>query len=175
MSAALLSRPLRLLLVLATVLCAAAVATGSGATFASTSASPGQRFVSGTLLQSNSRAGSAVLTAAGLRPGGTAQGTVTITNGGTLAGVLRLSETAATNTFAAGSMAVRVTDVATGAVVFDGDVGTMGSRPLGTFAAGESRTFRFVATLSSAAPPADQGKAAGATYVWDSAPAPDAG
>lgn len=175
MSAALLSRPLRLLLVLATVVCAAAVTTGSGATFTAVSASPGQRFVSGTLLQTNSRAGTAVLSAAGMRPGSTAQGTVTITNGGTLAGVLKLTETAATNGFSAGAMTVRITDAASGAVVFDGDVGALGTRPVGTFAPGESRTLRFVATLSSAAPVTDQGKAASATYVWDSTPAPEAG
>jgi hypothetical protein len=170
-TAALLTRPLRLLLVLATVLCAAGVATGSGATFRSTSASAGNALVSGTLLQTNSRTGAAVLGASGMRPGDTATGDVRITNSGTLPATFRLAETGATNGFTAGSMTVRVVDLSTGAVVHDGDVGTLGTRAVGVLAAGEARTFRFTATLSAQAPPADQGKTARADYSWLAVPA----
>ena len=171
MLSALLSRPLRLLLVLATVLCAAGVVTGSGATFSSTSVSAGNGFVSGTLLQTNSRTGGAVLAASGMRPGDTAQGEVRIANTGTLPGAYRLTERGAVNGFTAGSMTVRVVDASTGGVLYDGDVGGLGTRTVGTLAAGETRTLRFVATLSSSAPPADQGKVARADYVWDALPA----
>jgi len=169
-TAALLSRPFRLLLVLATVLCAAGVATGSGATFRSTSASAGNALVTGTLLQTNSRTGAAVLAASGMRPGDTASGEVRITNSGTLPATFRLAETGATNTFSTGSMTVRVVDTSSGAVVFDGDVGALGTKPVGAFAAGEARTFRFTATLSASAPTVDQGKAARADYSWLAVP-----
>jgi hypothetical protein len=172
---ALLHRPLRLLLVLATVLCAVGVATGSGATFSSRSATAGNAFVSGTLLQTNSRSGAAVLSASGMRPGDTATGDVRITNGGTLPATFRLSETAAVNAFTAGSMTVRVVDVASSTVVYDGDVGGLGTKTLAPFAAGEARTFRFTATLSASAPPADQGKTARAGYVWNAVPTAAAG
>lgn len=168
---ALLSRPLRLLLVLGTVLCAVGVVTGSGATFSSSSVSAGNGFVTGTLLQTNSRTGGAVLAASGMRPGDTATGEVRITNTGTLPGAYRLSEQGAVNGFTAGSMTVRVVDLSSGAVVYDGDVGGLRTRTIGTLGAGETRTLRFTATLSSSAPPIDQGKVARADYVWDAVPA----
>lgn len=165
-------RPLHLLLVLATVLCAAGVATGSGASFGSAS-SAGAPLVSGTLLQTNSRTGAAVLAASGMRPGDTATGDVRITNSGTLPATFRLTETEVTNTFTAGSMTLRVVDVASGATVYDGDVGGLGSKALGGLAAGEARTYRFTARLSAAAPTVDQGKTARADYGWVAVPTAD--
>lgn len=172
MISALRHSPLRVLLVLATLLAAVAVATGSGATFSSTSATRSNPLVTGTLLQTNSKTGAAVLSASGLRPGGQATGTVTIGNTGTLPATITLAETNATNTFAAGSMTLRVVDDATSTVVYDGDVGRLGTKTLAPFPAGASRTLTFTATLSASAPTTDQGKSAQADYTWNAVPTP---
>lgn len=168
----LLRRPFHVLLVLATVLCAAGVAAGSGATFRSAS-SAGAPLVSGTLLQTNSRTGAAVLAASGMRPGDTATGDVRITNSGTLSATFRLAEGSAVNTFTAGSMTLRVVDVASGTTVYDGDVGGLGTRTVGGLAAGEARTYRFTARLSPTAPIGDQGRTARADYTWTAVPTAD--
>ena len=41
---------------------------------------------------------------------------------------------------------------------------------LGSYAAGEARTYRFTATFSKESPNSDQGKVAKADYEWDAVP-----
>ena len=68
----LFSSPKRTLAALATVLVAVGVTAASGADFTATSANPANTFATGTLSIYNSKEASAVLTASGMRPGGTA-------------------------------------------------------------------------------------------------------
>src|SRR5919205_4095261 len=53
---------------LVTLLLAAGAVVGSGADFTASSANPANTFATGTLSMDNSRAGSAVLSASGLKP-----------------------------------------------------------------------------------------------------------
>jgi len=171
---ALTRHPRRSLTAIATALVAAVVAVGSGADFSSHTANPANTFSSGTLVQSNSKAGAAIVTGANLKPGDVRSGEVKIANTGSLAGDFVLSETNAVNGFTAGSMALKIEDV-TGSgstVVYQGDVGKVPAKgiALGSYKAGEERTYRFTASLSIEAPNADQGKSASATYEWNAVP-----
>jgi len=156
---------------LATILAATAVAVGSGATFTSQTASAESSFVSGTLTQSNSKDGVAIVTGANMKPGDVRTGEVTISNTGSLPGVFTLTERNDSNGFQPGSLTLRIQDTAPGgAVVYDGDLGSVPASgiALGTFAAdGGAKTYRFTVTLQTTAGDDDQGRSAGAEYVWD--------
>jgi len=166
--------PRRSVLALITALAATAAAVGSGADFSSHSANPANTFSSGTLVQSNSKNGVAIVTGSNLKPGDVRSGEVTITNTGSLAGTFKLSESSASNGFGAGDMSLKVEDV-TGpktADVYSGDIGKVPSAGinLGSYAAGEARTYRFTATFAEGSPNSDQGKVARADYEWDATP-----
>ncbi len=155
---------------LAGLLAAASVAVGSGATFSSQSANPSNTFAAGTLVQSNSKAGAAIVTGANLKPGDVKSGEVTITNSGSLAGTFKLSELNAANGFAAGSLQLKIEDVtgATATQVYAGDFDAVPAAgiSLGSFAAGQARTYRFTVTLVTAAGNGDQGKSDDAEFEW---------
>lgn len=170
LAATLRSNPRRSLGTLLTVLAAGGVAVGSGADFTSQSANPANVITSGTLTQTNSRDGVAIVTGSGLKPGDSTTGTVTIRNTGSLAGTFSLSELNATSAFQAGSLKLVVQDTTNAAApttVYSGEFQSAGTRTLGTFAAGEARTYTFTVTLAAAATNADQGKAASAAFQWD--------
>ena len=56
--------------------------------------------------------------------------------------------------------------------VYSGDIGKVPAEgiSLGSYAAGEARTYRFTATFSKESPNSDQGKVAKADYEWDAVP-----
>lgn len=168
--------PRRVLLALATAMVAAVAAVGSGADFSSHSANPSNTFSSGNLVQSNSKSGINVVAGSNLKPGDVRSGEVTITNTGSLAGTFKLTESNASNGFGAGDMSLKVDDVsgANPVSIYSGDIGKVpaGGINLGSYAAGEARTYRFTATFSKEAPNSDQGKAAKAEYEWDAVPTP---
>ena len=166
--------PKRALIAQATALVASVAAIGSGADFSSHSANPANTFSSGTLVQSNSKNGVAIVTGSNLKPGDSRSGEVTITNTGSLAGTFKLMEANAANSFGAGDMTVMIEDVsgAKPVSVYSGEIGKVPAAGigLGSFAAGEARTYRFTATFAKEAPNSDQGKAARADYEWDAVP-----
>jgi hypothetical protein len=170
----LVTSPRRTIAGLATVLAAAGVAVGSGATFTAQSANPTNTFTSGTLLQSNSKGdGVTIVTGSNLKPGDVRTGETTITNTGTLAGTFKLSEVNDTNNFHAGVLKLSVDEVKGGVTknVYTGDLGGLASVDLGSFAPNEARTYKYTVTLDAAAATnADQGKSATADYVFDEAP-----
>jgi hypothetical protein len=172
----LIRNPRRAIVALLTALAATAAAVGSGADFSSHSANPANTFSSGTLVQSNSKSGVAIVTGSNLKPGDTRSGEVTITNTGSLAGTFKLAESNASNAFGAGDMTLKIDDVSgkTPVSVYSGDIGKMPAEGigLGSYAAGEARTYRFTATFAQNAPNSDQGKAAKADYEWDAVPTP---
>lgn len=159
---------------LATVLASVGVAVGSGASFSSQTANPTNTFQSGTLVQTNSKNGTAIVTGANMKPGDVKTGEVTITNTGTLGGTFVLSEKNATNGFTAGSLSLKIEDTGTGATVYSGDLGKVaaGGISLGDFAVNEAHTYKFTVTLQQSAPNADQGKSASADYVFDATVTP---
>lgn len=180
-------RPKRTVAGLATALAAVGVAVGSGADFTSASANPSNTFSSGTLSQTNSKDGTAILSLSAMKPGSTVNGSVTITNTGTLPGTFSLSKsglldskTGTGGVKLSDQLDLKVEDV-TGApvtppVVYSGKVGAMGTIALdydpataGTqqFAANTGeRTYKFTVTLPSTTTSAYQGTEMTVQYDW---------
>ena len=187
----LVRHPRRTLAVLATVTTAVGVTVASGADFTASSANPANTFSTGTLTMSNSRADAAILTASGMRPGETKEGTVDIENTGSLDGVFTLARGTVTNTDAvnplAGKLNVVIDDcgtfsVSTTPVCGDGndvnkysgtiaDMGTAGSpvAGLGTFSGSAKHRYRFRVTLDSSAGNAYQGDSSTTEFTWAAA------
>jgi hypothetical protein len=118
------------------------------------------KLVDGTLSQSNSKSGAAILSATDMRPGETATGSVTIANTGTAAGDFTLSSFDVTDVPGRGggllSMALvatvlDVTDPAAPRRVYTGSLGAMTTRALGAFGPGAQHTYRFSVGLPNAA------------------------
>jgi spore coat-associated protein N len=109
----------------------------------------------GDLQLSNSQEGQAIFQASGLAPGRSVTGTVRLTNSGTLPGDLTLQQLDVTDSPGLGGgllsnvVSLAITDVTGGSSipVFSGQLGGLGSRPLGAIGPGEARTFRFTASL----------------------------
>ena len=152
--------PRKVLAALCVVLAAVGVAVGSGANFNSASANPSNTFSSGTISQSNSKANAAVLTASNLKPGGTATGTVDITNTGSVAGAFTLAKSTPVDTPASPALSAKLTIVITdqgdpacvtscpaASTVYNGTLAGMGSISLGTFAASQKHRYQFVVTF----------------------------
>ncbi|MDX6665023.1 MAG: hypothetical protein QOG68_1229 [Solirubrobacteraceae bacterium] len=141
------------------VLAATGIAVGSGANFNSSTANPSNVFSAGTISQTNSKAGTAVLTASGLKPGGTATGTVDIKNTGSISGAFTLSQSNLTNTPTTPALSAKLTLVITDLgdpaalcttscpTVYSGTIAGMGSTSLGTFAANVTHRYQFVVTF----------------------------
>ena len=164
-----------------------AIATGSGMR-----AQPRAEIsmVSGELHITNSRDGQAIFQAQGLAPGRSVTGTVQLSNTGSLAGELGFQQVDVTDQPGANggrlsdAVHLDVDDVTGGDLVpvFAGQLGALQSRGLGNIAPGESRTYRFTASLpDGGAPPSPSsgdnayaGSALTARYSW-TATAPDPG
>ena len=152
---------------LTTLAAAGALAIGSGANFSSNSANAASVVASGTLTQSNSKANAAIFNVSNIKPGDVVNGDVTITNTGSLPSVFTVTETANNGFVDPTNLVMTVTQGST--TVYTGTFGAMGNKALGTFAAGEARTYRFSVTLKSSATNLEQGKSATASYSWDAA------
>lgn len=105
----------------------------------------------------NSRQSSAVLDARNIAPGDSHSETVTITNRGRVPASFRLTKYGLREARGQGGgklsarLTLRVEEIAgqkEAATVYSGAVGSMSPRTLGTFMAGESRTYRFTVTFA---------------------------
>ncbi|HET7574446.1 MAG TPA: hypothetical protein VFJ99_04965 [Solirubrobacterales bacterium] len=143
------------LLSLAAIVAVAAVCAGSGL---AKSERPPQAVLTqatGDLRLSNSQDGQAIFHASGLAPGGSVTGTVQLTNGGTLPGDLSLQELDVQDQPGPGGgrlsnvVSLQISDVTGGSSipVFSGRLGRLGTRTLGAIGPGQSRRFRFTASL----------------------------
>ena len=109
----------------------------------------------GDLRLSNSQEGQAIFQASGLAPGRSVTGTVQLSNSGTLPGDLSLQQLDVADSPGPGGgrlsnvVSLQITDITGGSSipVFSGQLGGLGSRPLGAIGPGEARTFRFTASL----------------------------
>lgn len=170
------TRTQKVLVPLATLLVAGAIAVGSGATFTSSTGNTISSVASGSLSQKNSKDKAAIFNLTNLKPGDTVNGSLTITNTGSLPATFSLTEASSTNTFSDkpdGTSFLRlvVTNVTTGAEVYSGSFGGLvdgAKTSLTDIAPAASNDFRFSVTLDADAPNGDQGKTASATYNWDS-------
>jgi spore coat-associated protein N len=146
--------------------------------------------VGGTLELGNSRAGQAIFQASGLAPGRSVTGTVQLSNTGSLAGELGLSQLdvqdqpGANGGRLSDGVQLDVQDITGGSSipVFAGELGGLATQPLGSIAPGEARTYRFTASLpDTGAPPSPTagdnayvGSGLTVRYAW-TATAPDEG
>jgi len=172
----------RLLGILVLLALAPVYGTVSGASFNARTANPSTSAAAGTLTQTNSKDGAAILAAPGLEPGTSATGTVDVTNTGDVDGRFTLSPRGLTDAPASPALSAKldltIADLgAPGASpapapanVYSGKVGAMGTLALGRFDAGESRRYRFTVAFPAgtlAADAAYQGASTQATYDWD--------
>ena len=165
------SKSRKVLVPLATVLAAGAVAVGSGATFSSTSGNTISAVTSGTLTQSNSKANAAIFNLADMKPGDTLNGTLTITNTGSLPATFSLTEVSSANGFTGENLKLTITNTTTNAQVYSGTFGGLedgAAEDLGVIQNGVANNFRFTVVLDQNTPNGDQGKTASAVYQWDS-------
>jgi spore coat-associated protein N len=163
----------------------------SPGTTAGRSASPAIALASGSLSQSNSKDGSAILAASNMKPGDLVSGTVTIENTGSIGGAFSLShsnllDTAGPNGGAlSAKLDLLVEDVtAPGfpATVYSGRLDGLGTRALGSFSPGRPHIYRFkVSFPDGGSPPSQtggdnayQGSAVSVQYDWSASEAPTA-
>ena len=165
--------PLSRLLSLAAV-CAVAVAwAGSGA---ATPAAPEAVLTqaTGDLHVTNSQDGRAIFQATGLAPGRSVSGTVELANSGSLPGDLGLQQLGLQDQPGAGGgrlsevIHLDISDITAGSLVpiFTGQLGGLGSRSLGSIGPGDSRTFRFTASLPEGGDNAYAGSGLTVSYQW---------
>jgi spore coat-associated protein N len=183
---ALRANPRRLLAALATILVAVGVTVASGATFTAQTANAGNTFTAGSLTMSNDKAGTAILTASGMKPGDAttdATGTVVIKNTGTLTGAFSLTRSSLTNSDTTNQLATKLNTTITdcgadqncatagdNSVKYTGLLSAMSSAiSLGNWAGAEQHTYRFVVSLDSTADNNYQGDNAVAGFTWDAA------
>ena len=171
----------KILVPLATALAAGAVAVGSGATFSSETGNTISAVTAGTLKHTNSKDNAAIFALDNIKPGDTVNGSVTLTNTGSLPAKFTLTETSSANGFgnkaapnaAVNNLSLSITDTGSGATVYNGNFGDLvDGTPvaLGTaaWAKDEAHTYKFSVSLDAGAPNDDQGKTANAVYKWDS-------
>ena len=123
----------------------------------------------GAVTMTNSKAPGAVLTAGGMKPGDSIQGTVTITNSGDPAAyALASSHLLDSSTPALSGQLQLVVEDITGAPVqvYSGAFGAMPAKALGSFASGEARTYRFTVTLPHSAGNPYQGASSSIQLDW---------
>jgi hypothetical protein len=133
----------------------------------------------GGLSISDSAGGQAILIAAGMAPGQTRVGEVTIGNDGDVSGVFSLAAAGVIDTGGALSamLQLKVDDVtgAAATTVYSGRLDAMGAVSLGDIPAGESRSYRFSVTFPSGNAAVDnalQGASTSVQFDW-SATAPE--
>ena len=143
------------LLSLAAIFAVAAACAGAGAAKPERPPQAILTQATGDLSLSNSADGQAIFQASGLAPGRSVTGTVRLTNSGTLPGDLSLQQLDVSDNPGPGGgrlsnvVTLDITDVTGGSSipVFSGQLGGLGNRPLGAIGPGETRTFRFTASL----------------------------
>jgi spore coat-associated protein N len=174
--------PMRVLGAFSALIAAVAVAVGSSASFTASSANPSNTFAAGTLSILNSKAGLAVLTASGMKPGDSATGTVDVQNTGSLSGAFSLSRSNIVDSDGLNPLSAKLNlvvkdcgDFSLGTPACDagdpqkysGTIAAMGSTALGTFAANEKHRYEFAVTFDSNAGNAYQGDNSSVQFDWD--------
>ena len=170
------------LLSLAAICAVAAACAGAAATKPERPPEVVLMQATGELELSNSQDGQAIFQASGLAPGRSVTGTVRLANSGTLPGDLSLQQLDVNDSPGPGGgrlsnvVDLQITDVTDGSSipVFTGQLGGLGSRPLGAIGPGEARTFRFTASL----PDMDNafaGSGLTVRYAWNATASGDPG
>jgi hypothetical protein len=177
--------PRKLLVALGIATCAAAIAVGSGANFNSTTSNTGGLIKSGTIKQTNSKSGQAILDVTELAPGSSRNGTLDMKNTGDLDATFRLTKSGLVDTPASppfsGKLQLKLEDLGdptcstscpTAVTKYDGTVGAMGAIDLGVFHPAEAHRYRFTVTFpdggAGGADNAYNNAHTNVTYNWES-------
>jgi spore coat-associated protein N len=139
----------------------------SGARFATKSANSAS-LTAGSIQLTSSAASQAIVSASGMKPGDSRQGTISIGNKGNAAGTVTLSASGLTGTALAAAIDFKLEDV-TGAAVqkWSGKLGSFRSVDLGSFAAETTRSYRFTLSWPASATEASlQGASSSLTFRW---------
>ena len=167
----------KMMLAMGSLLVAAALAAGSGATFQSSSASSGNLIRAGVVQITSTKSGSAVLNVAALRPGHPVYDTVTITNSGDLSFPLSLASSNIVDTPASPALSnkvdLKIEDTDAGTTLYNGKLGSFSSVSAGTFTVNMSHTFKFTVTLADGGTGAEDSYQGGRTTLdltWTAAP-----
>ncbi len=140
----------------------------SGASFTSTSANTAS-LAAGAVQINSSLPNQAIVAAAGMRPGESRQGTITIANQGSVAETVTLKATGLSGAALASAIELKVEDTTGGGStqVWSGKLGTFSSVGLGSFAAGATRSYRFTLSWPSTSNEASlQGTSTSLTFQW---------
>ena len=171
--------PKRSLTALATLLVAAGVAVGSGASFTASSANPANTFSAGSLSIGNTSA-SAILSASDMKPGESKSGTVDIKNTGTADGTFSLSQSNVADVGSPSLSALLTLSVvdcgptasancASGTPVYSGALNALSSTSLGTFSKNDQRRYQFTVAFPSGTAAHDDpypGKSTSVEFDW---------
>jgi hypothetical protein len=127
----------------------------SGASFTSSSGNPGNTFTAGTFGHTNSKDGVLMIDAAGLWPGASKTGTLTITGTGDFSGAYTLTKAGVVDTPAvpglSNALTLRIEDITGAAVTLSNTtVAGFNTVSVGTIASGASRQYRFTLTYPTA-------------------------
>jgi len=161
------SRHWLLLAALALISLALGTAIFSGASFTSKSANSAS-LAAGSIQLSSSLPNQAIVSASGMKPGNSREGTISIKNQGDVAGTVTLKATGLTGTALAAVIDLKVEDT-TGKVsqIWSGKLGSFSSVALGSFAAGSTRSYRITLSWPSASNEASlQGASTSLTFQW---------
>ena len=132
-----------------------ATTASSDARDTSVKVNAGNAFSAGSLALVNSKSGSAVISASGLMPGGSATGSLTITAQGNYTAAVTLANAGISNTPSSPALSQALTllveDVTgTAQTLWSGTMSALSSVSLGQIASGSTRTYRFTVTFPSA-------------------------
>jgi hypothetical protein len=158
-----------LLATLALLALALGSAMFSGAGFSSKSANKAS-LAAGSVGLSSSKPNQAIVSATGMEPGVSREGTIVIGNEGDVAGTVTLKASGLTGTALAAVIDLKVDDITSGTTQkWSGKLGSFTSVALGSFAASASRSYRFTLSWPSASDAASlQGTSTSLTFEWSS-------
>jgi len=178
---ALAAHPRRTIGALAVVLAAVGITVGSGANFTAHSANPTNTFTAGTLSIGNTASSATLNAGTNMKPGDTVNGTVDISNSGSIPGTFTLKTSNAVDTAGLlGQLDLKVEDCGTfsGATapncagttfVYNGKANAVGTTALGSYAANAKHRYQFSVTMPTAIPNTFQGATASVEFDWDAA------
>jgi len=179
---ALAAHPRRTLGALAVVLAAVGITVGSGATFTAHSANPANTFTAGTLTMLNSKNAAVILSSGNMKPGDSTDGTVDITNTGSVAGNFKLSTS---NVSDANGLLTQLDLKIEDCGLYNGSTvpACGGSNPnlvytgkasafttaasLGSFASQAKHRYQFTVTMPTTISDTYQGKTGSVQFDWD--------
>ena len=142
----------------------------SGASFTSKSANSAS-LAAGSVQLSSSAPNQAIVSAGGMKPGESREGTISIGNQGSVEGKVTLSASGLSGTALASVITLRIDDVTSStSKKYEGKLGSFASLSLGAFAATTTRKYKFTLSWPEASNEASlQGQSTSLTFRWEGA------